>query len=127
MGLDCGVESVFGGAEVSDEKRGSTLRRQINEIGMHSGEAQESKIWAQVGKGLCVWLIYKHAEGLIEQWEALFVLLLFIIAPELIKKFITMRWGGNLSAGFTQRLERTERVDTAATGAPDKTGAPFIP
>ena len=92
---------------MSQEKRGSTLRRQINEIGMHSGEAQESKIWAQVGKGLCVWLIWKHAETLIDNWEALFVLLLFIILPELIKKFITMRWGSGTS-NYVQHTESSE-------------------
>lgn len=79
---------------------------------MHGGEAQESKIWSQIGKGLCVWLIYKHADALIGQWEALFVLLLFIIAPELVKKFITMRFGGGLAGGssYTEHTERTERT-----------------
>jgi hypothetical protein len=90
------------------ERRIGTLRRQINEIGMRGGEAQESKVWAQIGKGLCVWLIYKHADALIGQWETLFVLLLFIIAPELIKKFITMRFGGG--GGYTERTERTESI-----------------
>ena len=96
---------------MNEERRGSTLRRQINEIGMHSGEAQESKIWAQVGKGLCVWLIYKHAEILINHWETLFVLLLFLVAPELIKKFITMRWGGGGYTTHTSERSKTVTVD----------------
>lgn len=91
----------------STERRGSsTLRRNINAVGMHGGELQESKVWAQVGKGLCVWLIWKHADKLIGQWEALFVLLLFIIMPELIKKFITMRYGGAAGASYTEHTER---------------------
>ena len=105
------------------EQRGSTLRRQVSAFGMHNGEAQESKVWAQIGKGLCVWLIWKHAETLVLHWETLFTLLLFIIAPELIKKFITMRFGGG--GGFTRREEQSSSVETSAPAKP--IGAPFTP
>lgn len=89
-----------------ERRSGSALRRNINSVGMRGGELQESKVWAQVGKGLCVWLIWKHADKLIAQWEALFVLLLFIILPELIKKFITMRFGGG-GGSYSEHTERT--------------------
>lgn len=90
-----------------NERRGSSnLLRRVNGLYMRGGEAHESKLWAQVGKALCAWLIWKHADALIGQWEALFVLLLFIIAPELIKKFITMRFGAGGSS-YTEHTERT--------------------
>lgn len=108
------------------EQRGSTLRRQINGIGMHGGEAQESKIWAQIGKGLCVWLIWKLADVLVLHWETLFTLLLFIIAPELIKKFITMRFGGGSFSrgGYTERTERVTHDSAVTTTTPSKVDNP---
>ena len=101
------------------DQRSNVVRRSVSGLGMHGGEVQESKIWAQVGKGLCVWLIWKHAELLIDHENTLFVLLLFIILPELIKKFITMRWG----AGAPNYVRRTETSESLETNK----GAPFIP
>ncbi len=89
---------------MAEERRQSTLRRQVNEIGMHGGELQESKVWAQIGKGLCVWLIYKHAETLINHPDALVVLLGMLILPEIAKKIITMYFTRG-TAGFTRRVE----------------------
>lgn len=75
------------------EQRCSTLRRQVNGLGMRNGEIEESRLWAQLGKALCAWLIWKHAESLINHWEVLLVLFAFLIAPEIAKKIVTMRFG----------------------------------
>ena len=101
------------------DQRSNVVRRAVSGLGMHGGEVQESKIWAQVGKGLCVWLIWKHAELLIDHENTLFVLLLFIILPELIKKFITMRWGTG-APNYVRHTETLESTD-------NKKEAPFIP
>ncbi len=102
-----------------ETKQRSTLRRGINSLGMSHGEYQESKLFSTIGKGLCIWLIWKHAELLIDNWEGLFVLLLFLIAPDLIKKFITMRFGGGQS-GFS----RTERSESSTVVTKNKVDAP---
>jgi len=102
------------------EQRSSTLRRNVNSLGMRDGEIEESKLWAQLGKALCAWLIWKHAEVLINHWEVLLVLLAFLITPEIAKKAITMRFG-NVASGFTQRTEQVERTNTTETGS--KVGA----
>lgn len=75
-------------------ERRNTLRRQVNGLGMRNGELEESKLWAQLGKALCAWLIVKHATPLIGHWEVLLVLLSFLIVPEVAKKAITMKFGG---------------------------------
>lgn len=109
------------------EKR-STLRRQINSLGMRGGEFEESKWWAQVGKGLCVWLIYKHGEVLVSHENTLFVLLLFIIMPELIKKFLTMRYGNGMTGGSVERTEHRESVNiTSSTAKAPPSKEPTIP
>lgn len=76
------------------EKRGSSLRRGLNALAMRDGETQESKLWAQLGKALCAWLVYKHADALIGHWEVLLVLLSLLICPDIAKKAITLRYGG---------------------------------
>lgn len=103
------------------EKRRSTLRRQINELGMRDGEVQESKLWAQLGKTLCAWLIWKHAEALIGHWEVLLVLLAFLIVPEVAKKAITMRFaGGAQNTVVTDTHDRTmRRTEVKGVDNPD--------
>ena len=110
---------------MSDEQRGSTLRRQVNSIGMRDGELQESRLWAQLGKALCAWLIVKHAEALIGHWEVLLVLIGFLIAPEIAKKAITMRFGNTMGGGFTRRVERESSTETQTPIKP--IGGPFVP
>lgn len=86
------------------------MRRQVNELGMRDGELQESKLWAQLGKALCAWLIWKHAQALIGHWEVLLVLLSFLIVPEIAKKAITMRFGGPMqNTTVTDTHDRTVR------------------
>lgn len=77
------------------QRRGNSLRRGINSLAMRDGETQESKLWAQLGKALCAWLVYKYADALIGHWEVLLVLLGLLICPDIAKKAITMRFGGS--------------------------------
>jgi hypothetical protein len=99
---------------MTDQRR-STLRRQVNSLGMRDGEAQESKMFATIGKCICIWLIWKYAELLINHWEVLLVLIAWLIAPDIAKKAITMRFGGQ--GGYTERSESsssstvTKKVD----------------
>lgn len=96
-----------------NEQRATGLRRQVNSLAMRGGEVEESKLWAQLGKSLCAWLIYKHADALINHWEVLLVLLAWLIAPEIAKKAITMKFGSGTGT-FTEHTESTSRVTTAS-------------
>src|ERR1035437_1967431 len=99
---------------MAEQVKRSTLRRQINGLGVRGGEFQESKWFGTIGKCLCIWLIYKYAELLINYWEVLLVLLAWLIAPDIAKKAITMKFGGD-SGGFVERTEHSEHTTTTAT------------
>lgn len=77
------------------EKRKSTLRRDLNEsVRAPDGTFSEAKAWSNVGKLLCAWLIVGYTEMVLKTEYTLFTLLLFLIAPDLIKKFLVLRLGG---------------------------------
>lgn len=108
--------------------RGSTLRRQVNALGMHGGEAQESKIFSTIGKCLCIWLIWKYAEALIDHEDVLFVLMLFLIAPDLIKKAVTMWFSRGMPAqGYTETSSSSERSVTTSPAVIKPIGPPEVP
>lgn len=108
------------------DERTSPFRRSINSLGMRDGQPEESKLFATVGKGFCIWFLYKYGELLILHENVLFVLLLFLIMPELIKKFFAVRFGGagGPSHGYTERTDRTEHTVTAVTAVPAAPPAP---
>ena len=81
-----------------DEKRHSTFRRQVNEVG-----------WPDFGKALCAYILYTNAKTMADHWDALFVLLLFLIAPKMIEKFLAVRWG---SGGQVTRTVDTHEQTT---------------
>lgn len=83
------------------------IRRTVNSFGMRGGEFQPSKMWASVGNGLIVWLVIKHAEALVNHPDTLLVLLALLILPEIAKKMLTMRYGGDTTTESTERTERT--------------------
>ncbi len=96
---------------MSIEQR-NTFRRSVNGLAMRDGETHESKLWAQIGKVLCVWLIWVYAEALINHWEVLLVLISWLIAPDIAKKAITMRFGGDGQVTMRDTHEETTREIT---------------
>ena len=88
-----------------DERRQSTFRRQVNEVG-----------WPDLGKALCAFILYKNYETITYHWDALFVLLLFLIMPRLIDKFLAVRWGG--SAPGTTTIDTHEKTTKETTSQP---------
>lgn len=67
-----------------ERRQSSTLRRQVNEVG-----------WPDLGKALCAYILYINAKTIVDHWDALFVLALFIVAPRMIEKFLSVRWGSS--------------------------------
>ena len=80
-----------------DRRRG-TLRRQVNETG-----------WPDVGKALCVYILYRNVGTITTHWDSLFVLLLFLIAPKMIDKFISSKFGNGQMTTTTDTHEKTSR------------------
>ena len=87
------------------------VRRGLNSLAMRNGETHESKLFATIGKCLCIWLVYKYAEVLINHWEVLLVLMAWLIAPDVAKKAITMRFGGdsNDKILYTKETHESQR------------------
>lgn len=76
------------------EQRGSVLRRNINDLFMRNGQVEEAKLFAGIGKMACIWLIFKHTDSVLQTENTLITLLLFLIMPDLLKKWLSMRFGG---------------------------------
>lgn len=77
-----------------DEKRHQHLRRAINDLLMYrNGEVQHAKFWANVGYALVAHWCWVMPAVVIEHIEAAVVLSLLLIAPDVVKKAITMKMG----------------------------------
>jgi hypothetical protein len=75
------------------DKRHSTLRRNVNDLFMRDGQVEEAKLLSVIGKGLCCWLIVAHTDVVLQTENTLITLLLFLIMPDLLKKWLSMRFG----------------------------------
>ena len=68
----------------------------------------ESKGFSGIGKVLCVWLIYKYSESVIAHENVLFVLLLFLIMPDLVRKILSLMFQNKFaSRGYSTHEEHT--------------------
>ena len=83
------------------DRRTHPIKRTLGSLAMRDGAVVESKIFSTIGKFLCIWLILKHADDLISHEEALFILLAFLVLPDLVKKLLEMRFGRNTTTGET--------------------------
>lgn len=78
----------------TNDKRQSTLRRNFNDLFMRDGQVEEAKLWSNLGKACCAWLVLTQTKAVMETEYTLFTLLSFMIAPDLVKKFLSMKLGG---------------------------------
>lgn len=80
----------------SPEKRRSVLRRDLNDlVRTPDGHLSTAKIGTLVAQWLSVKLILQHSETIIKNWDSMLVLFSVLIAPELVKKVINMKYGNN--------------------------------
>ena len=76
------------------EKRQSTIRRDLNDLVRdQSGHLSPTKIGTLVGQWLSVKLILENGSEIIANWDSLTVLFSVLIAPELAKKLLNMKYG----------------------------------
>ena len=91
------------------DKRHGTLRRNINDLFMREGQVEESKLFAVAGKCAALWLIFQHTSDVLHTEWTLTTLLVFIIAPDLAKKWLSMRFGGDPGSVEHTTSEKTVR------------------
>lgn len=76
------------------ERRQSLFRRDINELVRDpQGKVSAGKVGSIIGQFIAAKYLLQHNGELIDKWETLLILLSVLIAPELIKKMVTMKYG----------------------------------
>lgn len=79
---------------MTPERRKSLLRRDLNDLVRDpSGRVAEAKVFAVVFKGSMVYVFLKHAELILKDWMILAVFVTAMLAPDLLKKVLSMRIG----------------------------------
>ena len=72
----------------------ATWRRQFNEAFQNPDKSfSPAKSIAIIGQGICLWHLNIHFAELIAKWDSLLVILSFIVAPDLVKKIVNMKYG----------------------------------
>ena len=78
------------------EKRHGGIRRDLNEIVRdEGGKISLGKVGTAVGQFIAAKLLLQHSEFIIDRADSLAILLLLLIAPEMVKKFLTLKYGTN--------------------------------
>lgn len=87
---------------MSDKR--SILRRDINDLVREdSGKLSPTKIGTLVGQWLAVKLIVQHGSEIIANWDSLTVLFLVLIAPEMFKKMMNLKYGNGNGSGVAPK------------------------
>lgn len=78
---------------MTDDRRKSILRRDLNDLVRdQSGHLSPAKVGTLIGQWLAVKLILQHGSEIIANWDSLTVLFGVLIAPELFKKLLNMKY-----------------------------------
>ena len=84
------------------ERRKKTIRRDLNDlVRSPDGKVAEVKLWSNVGKFIAAVILVVHLKDILPYWDALAVLLAFLIIPDVAKKMIVTKAGGG-SNGATK-------------------------
>lgn len=79
---------------VVDQRKGG-IRRNLNDLFCgDDGKISGSKIGTYAGQYLAGRALYLYTDDLIVHWDSLAVLFLILIAPEMLKRLMTMKYGG---------------------------------
>lgn len=95
-----------------DQRKSSGIRRDINDLVRDdaSGKVSGSKIGTYAGQYISGYLLLTQSDDVLSHWDSLAILLTALMLPEMLKKFITMKWGGG--GAFTQRTEHSKETTT---------------
>lgn len=76
------------------KERHASIRRDLNDlIRDPQGKVSAGKVGGILGQWLAIKLTLEHSAALVDKPETLAILLLMLIAPEVVKKFLTMKYG----------------------------------
>ncbi len=76
------------------DRRQSGVRRDLNDLVRdESGRISGSKIGTYIGQGIAADLLLKHSHDLIDHWDSLAIMFTVLIAPEIWRKLMQMKYG----------------------------------
>ena len=94
------ARSAAGYAAGDGRSRGSIMRRDINDLVRdESGKLSPTKIGTLAGQWLAIKLILENGAVIILNWDSLMVIFSVLIAPEIFKKLLNMKYGNGHSNG----------------------------
>ena len=70
----------------------SWLTRTAEFVTTDDGRLEQSLVWSNVGKAAAVWLLWKHADAVLNHTDVAAVLLAFIILPDMARRIIESKW-----------------------------------
>ena len=81
-------------SSTSKDRRTAGLRRDLNDLVRDKGgKVSLGKAGAVAGQVIAAKLLLEHSEFIIDRADALAILLAALIAPEIVKKLLTMKYG----------------------------------
>lgn len=82
--------------DVKPERRQASVRRDLNDLVRGpDGKVAEAKVFVLVFKAAMVWAFVEHIAAILKDWMILGLFIAALIAPDLFKKMMVMRLGGN--------------------------------
>jgi hypothetical protein len=76
------------------EQRNSIMRRDLNDlVRSPDGKVSEAKGFAVAFKVAMMYVFLKHTEAILAEWTILSIFVTAFIAPDLLKKILTMKAG----------------------------------
>lgn len=71
-----------------------TIRRDLNDLVRDAnGRVSSAKVGMNTGQLIAAYLLLKHSQFIIDRWDALAILLTILVAPDMFKKFINLKYG----------------------------------
>lgn len=77
------------------DRRRSGIRRDINDLVRdRDGSLSLTKVGTMLAQWLSIKLILENGSAIIANWDSLTVLFMVLLAPEMLKKILTWKYGG---------------------------------
>lgn len=90
------------------ERRSPSVRRDLNDLVRDDkGKVSNTKIGTLLGQGMAIKLLWDNGTAIIANWDSLTVLFAMLIAPELFKRLMNLKYGGTTASSETTSTQTT--------------------
>ena len=92
----------------TEHRRSSGIRRDLNDlVRSPDGKISGSKIGTYAGQYIAGNLLLTHADDLIDHWDSLAIMFTVLIAPEMWRMIMSMKYGGTTTTSESASSSRT--------------------